>query len=261
MKITKKNTVKAELDFDTIVKDLIAKHGTIYFADINDEAYIYKPLSRKDYKEIVENDNLTLIEKEDEVCERTILWPENIDFDEVDAGVPTELYKQILTNSFLDSMDSVVNLIDVYREELETVDTQMSCIISEAFPNYDIEEIESWDMIKFCKIFSRAEWKLKTLRNMDNLLDIADVLRTYNNSNIENEEENIEYESEIRPQSKAKQQTGKVKVGSKEMTMDEYNQYLEFQRMYPDIDFGADAMFTGYETMTADTTAPALRTR
>ena len=47
----------------------------------------------------------------------------------------------------------------------------------------------------------------------------------------------------------------------KEMTMDEYNQYLEFQRMYPDIDFGADAMFTGYETMTADTTAPALRTR
>ena len=85
----------------------------------------------------------TLIEKEDEVCERTILWPENIDFDEVDAGVPTELYKQILTNSFLDSMDSVVSLIDVYREELETVDTQMSCIISEAFPNYDIEEIES----------------------------------------------------------------------------------------------------------------------
>ena len=157
MKITKKNTVKAELDFDTIVKDLIAKHSTIYFADINDEAYIYKPLSRKDYKEIVENDNLTLIEKEDEVCERTILWPENIDFDEVDAGVPTELYKQILTNSFLDSMDSVVSLIDVYREELETVDTQMSCIISEAFPNYDIEEIESWDMIKFCKIFSRAE--------------------------------------------------------------------------------------------------------
>ena len=54
-------------------------------------------------------------------------------------------------------MDSVVSLIDVYREELETVDTQMSCIISEAFPNYDIEEIESWDMIKFCKIFSRAE--------------------------------------------------------------------------------------------------------
>ena len=147
-------------------------------------------------------------------------------------------------------MDSVVSLIDVYREELETVDTQMSCIISEAFPNYDIEEIESWDMIKFCKIFSRAEWKLKNLRNMDNLLDIADVLRTY-----------IEYESEIRPQPKAKQQAGKVKVGSKEMTMDEYNQYLEFQRMYPDIDFGADAMFTGYETMTADTTAPALRTR
>lgn len=96
---------------------------------------------------------------------------------------------------------------------------------------------------------------------MDYLLDIADVLRTYNNSNIENEEENIEYESEIGPQPKAKQQTGKVKVGSKEMTMDEYNQYLEFQRMYPDIDFGADAMFTGYETMTADTTAPALRTR
>lgn len=53
--------------------------------------------------------------------------------------------------------DSVANLIEAYREEMELLDTQMTCIISEAFPNYKLEEIEEWDMIKFCKMYSRAE--------------------------------------------------------------------------------------------------------
>ena len=59
MKITNSKQKQAELDFDNLVKDLIAQYGTIFFANIDNNFFIYKPLSRKDYKAIVENNELT----------------------------------------------------------------------------------------------------------------------------------------------------------------------------------------------------------
>ena len=43
------------------------------------------------------------------------------------------------------------------------------------------------------------------------------------------------------------------------MTEDEYRQYLEFQKMYPEIAWDADAMFTGYESQSVSTVPVALR--
>lgn len=261
MKITNSKQKQAELDFDNLVKDLIAQYGTIFFANIDNNFFIYKPLSRKDYKAIVENNELTNIEKEDEVCAMTILWPEDIDWDDIEAGIPSKLYEEILKNSFLDSPESIAHLIDIYREELETLDTQMSCIISEAFPNYDIEEIENWDMIKFCKIFSRAEWKLKNLRNLDSMKDVTEYLRNIDvDGNNEYEEDTVQQvNTQLQPQQPIQNNSNKVKVGNREMTEDEYRQYLEFQKMYPEIAWDADAMFTGYESQSVSTVPVALR--
>lgn len=261
MKITNSKQKQAELDFDNLVKDLIAQYGTIFFANIDNNFFIYKPLSRKDYKAIVENNELTNIEKEDEVCAMTILWPEDIDWDDIEAGIPSKLYEEILKNSFLDSPESIAHLIDIYREELETLDTQMSCIISEAFPNYDIEEIENWDMIKFCKIFSRAEWKLKNLRNLDSMKDVTEYLRNIDvDGNNEYEEDTVQQiNTQPQPQQPIQNNSNKVKVGNREMTEDEYRQYLEFQKMYPEIAWDADAMFTGYESQSVSTVPVALR--
>ena len=261
MKITNSKQKQAELDFDNLVKDLIAQYGTIFFANIDNNFFIYKPLSRKDYKAIVENNELTNIEKEDEVCAMTILWPEDIDWDDIEAGIPSKLYEEILKNSFLASPESIAHLIDIYREELETLDTQMSCIISEAFPNYDIEEIENWDMIKFCKIFSRAEWKLKNLRNLDSMKDVTEYLRNIDvDGNNEYEEDTVQQvNTQPQPQQPIQNNSNKVKVGNREMTEDEYRQYLEFQKMYPEIAWDADAMFTGYESQSVSTVPVALR--
>ena len=261
MKITNSKQKQAELDFDNLVKDLIAQYGTIFFANIDNNFFIYKPLSRKDYKAIVENNELTNIEKEDEVCAMTILWPEDIDWDDIEAGIPSKLYEEILKNSFLDSPESIAHLIDIYREELETLDTQMSCIISEAFPNYDIEEIENWDMIKFCKIFSRAELKLKNLRNLDLMKDVTEYLRNIDvDGNNEYEEDTVQQvNTQPQPQQPIQNNSNKVKVGNREMTEDEYRQYLEFQKMYPEIAWDADAMFTGYESQSVSTVPVALR--
>lgn len=276
MKITNSNrqseeVKKQEKSFDAMLKDLIAKYKTIFLAVIDDMSFVYKPLSRKDYWSIIQNGELSDFEKEDEVCAVTVLWPENIDWDNIEAGVPTQLCKEILQNSFLDSPESIAFLIEQYREDLSLLDTQMSCIISEAFPTYDIEDIESWDMIKFCKIYSRAEWKLKNLRKIDDVLDVTEQLKSDTESNYYNEEsdnnqtmesqETPKKQQEFNNQSTYIQNNGetKIKVGSREMTKQEYDEYLKMKSMFPEINWEADAMFTGYESQTASTIPSALR--
>lgn len=249
-------------DFDTIVKNLINEYGNVFFAEIGNIAFIYKPIGRKKYKEIVLNPEISEIEKEDAICEECVLYPFNFDVDEVEAGIPTELFSQILKNSFLETTEQMVSLIEVYREESQQLDIQMSCIISEAFPSFDMEEIESWDMIKFCKMYSRAEWKLKNLRNLEFENDVVSFLKGQIDDYDEevNESNNtIQKNNNTNKVTEPKEEG--VKVGNRIMSKEEYQQYLDFQRAHPEINFGADTMFTGFDTMGFDNTPVALRPR
>lgn len=253
MKIYKQiENPKTEADFDMLIKQLFAEYGNICFAQYNNDIYIYKLLNRKAYKNLITNPNLTQIEKEDEVCKECILWPRDFNPDEYDAGMPTYLYEQIMENSFLTGVNDMITLVEACREEADKLDSQMCCIINEAFPNYSIEEIEEWDMIKFCQMFTKAEWKLKNLRSMDFETDMLDFLKTING----NTEQKEEVKQEIKPQN-----NNKIKVGNREMTPEEYRQYQEFQRQFPDINWEADAMFTGYETQTINTVPTPLRVK
>lgn len=254
MKIYKQiDNPKTEADFDMLIKQLFAEHGNICFAEYNNDIYIYKLLNRKAYKNLIANPNLSQIEKEDEVCKECILWPRDFNPDNYDAGMPTYLYEQIMENSFLTGVKDMIVLIETCREETEKLDSQMSCIINEAFPNYSIEEIEEWDMIKFCQMFTKAEWKLKNLRSLSFETDMLDFLKTIDINDEENIEETKQEENTYQSNS------NKIKVGNREMTPEEYRQYQEFQRQFPDIDWGADAMYTGYETQTISTIPTPLR--
>ena len=253
---------QSEKDFDELIKDFLEEHKNIYFADINGMTFIYKPLGRKAYKEIVNNPNLTDLDREDLICMKTILYPLNYNPDDYDAGIPTQLYEKILVDSFLTGADDMVVLLEACREEVEQLDIQMSCIISEAFPAYDIDDIEEWDMIKFCRMFAKAEWKLKNMRNLELNSDVVDFLKSAGDgSNIEVEEQQITPQKEQATTQITTYNSGKVKVGSREMTREEYQQYLDFQRAHPEIDWGADAMYTGYESKSASNVPVPLRTR
>ena len=264
MKIT--DDRKTEIAFANLVEDLLAKYEIIFFECIDNNNFIFKPLNRKDYKSIVLNPELNDFQKEDEVCAKCVVWPDNVDWDNVEAGIPTKLFKVIMEKSFLDSDESQANLIEQCRENLSSLDGQMVCIISEAFPNYDIEDIEAWDMIKFCKIFTQAEWKLKNLRGLENILDVTECLRNINYNNdyedddIEEDIDNIQYSNKENNNINHTNSSG-IKVGNRTMTQEEYAQYKAFREQHPEIDWDADAMFTGYETETVDTVPVALRTR
>lgn len=262
MKISPTKKISSVQNFDELIKDLLDKHGNIFFADIDGTTYVYKALGRKAYKSLVNNPNLSPLDLEDLICEETILYPEDFSPDNCDAGVPSELYQQILANSFLTSTEDMITLLEACREEVEQLDIQMSCIISEAFPVYDIDEIENWDMIKFCRMYAKAEWKLKNMRQLNLNSDVVDFLKSVagggNNEVVEEKPQQTQQPNKA-PEKAQPINSGSVKVGNREMTKEEYQQYLEFQRANPQIDWGADAMFTGYDTQTASNVPTPLR--
>lgn len=252
----------SEKDFDLIIRELFEKHENLFFAEINKELFICEPLNRKSYKNIVINNSLNQIEKEDEVCKECVLWPFEFNPDEYEAGLPSELYAKIMEASFLTSIDDMITLIQISNQEMDQLDMQMACIISEAFPNYSMDEIESWDMIKFCRMYSKSEWKLKNLRtwNFDN--DMLDILQSIASPSEENNTHTVNNDNKKSIEANNNNSKNKkIKVGSREMTEEQYKEYLEFQKMFPDIDWGADAMFTGYETQTASNVPTPLRVR
>lgn len=175
MQISNKQ-LKKTIDFNELISTYSDKYDVVHHTQINGEDYIFRILGRREYKKILYNEDYTELDMEDDICKTCVLWPEDLDLDDVHAGTPTELCKNILENSFLDDITSTLRLLEYYQDEMNDLENQMICIISEAFPSYTLEEIESWNNLKFCKMFSRAEWKFNNLKQSE-LKSATDVIR------------------------------------------------------------------------------------
>lgn len=154
-------------DLTQIYMTLQQTHRNVYLQQIEDQIFMYRPLGRLEYKQLLNNEEFNNLQKEEIICQACTLWPEDFDFENCEsAGTPTVLSREILKNSYLDSIETRVMVTRHYRQEMFDMDNQITCIINEAFPNFDIEEIEQWDIAKTAKYLSRAEWKLQNLRGL-----------------------------------------------------------------------------------------------
>jgi hypothetical protein len=76
--------------------------GEIYIAEINDELYIFRPLNRYEYKQIMATPNLDPLQREEIIVEICTLYPTAFTFEEMSsgkAGIPAVLAEQILEKS------------------------------------------------------------------------------------------------------------------------------------------------------------------
>ena len=156
--------VEQDLDILQRIEDLKEIHRTIYWIHIDGQIYVYKPLGRKDHKEISEDEEMDNISKEDEVVKRCLLYPTDLDIDNIEAGIIQKLFNTIIENSYLKDIETRTAVMDYFRSEMFEFQEQVTCIINEAFPQYDIEEIENWGIERTAKYLSRAEWKLQNFR-------------------------------------------------------------------------------------------------
>lgn len=156
-----------------VYADLAEQYHHICIVQIEQHDFIIKALGRKDYKEIMTNLDLNDYLKEEAICEISCLYPEHFDFDNCDAGVATQLFKEILSFSFLsnDQEQERSQLMSYFREEMIQLHNQINCMISEAFPSLSFEEIENFDMMTALRYLSRAEWILQNFRGFEMLAD------------------------------------------------------------------------------------------
>lgn len=257
MKITRESNYSlnnGQVDYMSLINDLQDEYGTIYWNTLDGQMFIYRPLGRLEYKQLI-NSEISDIEKEDVICKACLIYPENFDFDDCLAGIPTELSRLILKNSFLDSLESKQLIINYHRSEMQQFDNQITCIISEAFPSLDIEEIESWDMAKTAKYLSRAEWKLNILRQIPIDYDTSDRMME--------QEWNIQHsngEMDKQEESKTHNQVQNQGVTPRKKSAEEI---AELKRKFPEINWDAEVDTTKVDVNqlrdSVDTTAPALR--
>lgn len=267
---------KQSVDIDVLIEETFQKFNAVFFSEIDGQLYAYRPLGRKEYKDILTNENLNDWDKQDAICKTAVVYPPDLDLDECPAGLPEKLCDDIVIKSCLDP-ENMVYLIHMNRQEAEQLGSEMACIITEAFPSYTIDEIETWNNFKFTKIYAQAEWVLKNIRGVQFQLDVVDYLADVAGMTAEDliemgikTEEDYQlppqpqpqqqYKPEPRPQPQQQPQQQSKGNGGK-MTPEQMKAYQDFVRQHPEF---ADAMqydsaFTGFETQTADTVNPALR--
>lgn len=164
------------------------------------------------------------------------------------AGMIDVLFEKIIDISYLDSEESRVGVIEYYRQEMYNLDNQITCIINEAFPQFDIEDIENWDVEKTAKYLSRAEWKLQNFRGFQFNEEYFD----YGQASSQVEQEEVQ-EQQVNTNEDANKPT-------KEKLTPEKLRQLKAQ--FPEIDWENDAIMRGGVDAMADsvdTMAPALR--
>lgn len=251
MKIaSEKQQVYHSIDVINRLKELEEQHRTIYWTHIEGDLYIYKPIGRKDYREIVSSE-MSIEDKKDELIKKCILFPDDFDIDDMVAGMIDILFDKIIDISYLDSEESRAGVIEYYRQEMYNLDNQITCIINEAFPQFDIEDIENWDVEKTAKYLSRAEWKLQNFRGFQFNEEYFDY------SQVSTQTEQVEPTQEESNNENIDNENSK---SNKEKLTPEKLRQLKAQ--FPEIDWENDAVMRGGVDAMADsvdTMAPALR--
>lgn len=269
MKISKSSLTTPVVDFNELLSIYSEEHSVVHHVQIYGEDYIYRILGRKEFKKILSDDSLDEMDKEDMICKTCVLWPEDFDIDNINAGIPPMLCKSILENSFLDDISSTLRLLEYYTEEMDDLENQMICIISEAFPNYTLDEIESWNNLMFCKMFTRAEWKFNNLRNTE-LSSATEMIRKVVDLKDEgyDQDEIEEIIKEEQSQAQEEKQSGDIvfnsspdeKVSRKGKEKLTPEKLAELQRKFPEIDWTADATKERVENNTETHLPVAQRT-
>ena len=256
---------KEPVDITKLFIEFSQKYRNVFVTEIDGQTFIYRALGRAEFREILSDTRFNDYQKEELMCSQCMLYPDpdEYDWDDKEAGLPSQLKQEILKDSFLDDLARRRSLHDYYRSEMYDLANQITCIINEAFPNYDIEEIEKWDVEKTTKYLSRAEWKLHNLHGLEFKEPEGQF---YGEENLEEKEAE---RSEIRNQPKKadeKADDGSVSRNNKrdkksKLTLDKMKEREEFLKKFPEFAHD-DVMEQGIDGLAQDDVddrPPALR--
>ena len=252
-------------NLDRIYEKLVEQYNVVQTCTIDDEIYMYKLLNKLEYETLTSqiDDELDL---QDAIVENCVLYPENLDIDDMLPGVVYELSKIVIEQSCVMPEDRLL-MLELFNSEMTQLDNVIICLIMRAFPAYKLNELESMTYPELYKLYSRAEWFLinilqeplefSAINSIKEALYGAEDNKHsdyYDNGHDINEEETVQQSST------ESQQQGKYmgrnlnevmaeinNSGSKRkpMTEEQQRELEKFKQQFPDIDMNQDAMYTG----------------
>ena len=246
MKTRSNSNYSAINTLETLIEKYSKQYKNIETFAIDNDIFITRPLTRKEFKEINGNPNTSNMDKKDMICKTCILYPPNFDLENCIASLPDELYERIIDQSCI-SQENISELITMFRQEMEYIDNQMTCIIAKAFPAYKIDELENLDMIEFCKLFSRTEWVINNLTENSEIIDLVEAI---NNINTETPEQKSSPKQPVKPQrdENVEYDLPDTSLDDKpisKMTPEQIQAMDDFYRRYPQFDKSTDYAYTG----------------
>lgn len=156
-----------EREFKLQLEQWREHYHAIYVSEINDIEFIWRGLSRAEYRKAMEwyDDDY---ERAEFVCRLCILEPQVDDWAvEIPAGIPETLTQHILEESgFSEGSTKIKQLGLQFDAEMTKFENQVSCIIREVYSEFTLDEIENWPIEKTMWYFSRAKWVLAQLRGV-----------------------------------------------------------------------------------------------
>ena len=105
---------KQSIDLDLLIEETFQKYSAVFFSEIEGQLYSYRPLGRKEYKDIVTNENLDEWDKQDAIVKAALIYPTDFNLDDCPAGIPDKLCQDIIEKSYLDP-ESMLYLLHMNR--------------------------------------------------------------------------------------------------------------------------------------------------
>lgn len=79
-----------------------SRYKNIFATEFDDETFIWRTITRFEYKDLLKVKNADALYREERICERCVLWPEDYSFVSMSggkAGIPSIISEQIMEKS------------------------------------------------------------------------------------------------------------------------------------------------------------------
>lgn len=154
------------MHLDKVIFRLKKEHKDIFHVQINEQDFIFRPLTKQEYDNFVLNERMYQDYIAEKVCDLCTLYPEDYDFyDPRYAGAPESLYEAIIDHSGFASQKFVENLLLEYREaNQEDRHRQLENTIIGTFENVTLDDIDNMNVYEVLDYYSRAEWIIENLK-------------------------------------------------------------------------------------------------
>ena len=252
-------------NLDRIYEKLVEQYNVVQTCTIDDEIYMYKLLNKLEYETLTSqiDDELDL---QDAIVENCVLYPENLDIDDMLPGVVYELSRMVIEQSCVMPEDRLL-MLELFNSEMTQLDNVIICLIMRAFPAYKLNELESMTYPELYKLYSRAEWFLINILQeplefsaINSIKEALYGAEDNKHSDYYDNGHDINEEEAVQQSSTESQQQGKYmgrnlnevmaeinNSGSKRkpMTEEQQRELEKFKQQFPDIDMNQDAMYTG----------------